>query len=176
MFPATDRNSAISGITQIAQSNQRANHNCYAFIIGSPSQPSEKGSSDDGEPSGTAGRPMLSVLEQQGIGDVAVVVTRYFGGIKLGTGGLVRAYMRGVQQALSEAELTEKAPSSILSLTFDYQFQPVVKANVESLGGTVTDSSFTDRVDCTIAVPTDQMETVKERLQEITAGSIIIRP
>ena len=85
-----------------------ATHNCYAFVVGPPGSTGQIGMSDDGEPGGTAGRPMLAVLLGSGVGDIAVVVTRYFGGIKLGTGGLVRAYSGGVKAVLAALPRREK--------------------------------------------------------------------
>jgi uncharacterized YigZ family protein len=85
-----------------------ASHNCFAFLAGPPGSTAQMGMSDDGEPSGTAGRPMLAVLQGSGVGDIAVVATRYYGGTKLGTGGLVRAYAGGVKSVLASLPLREK--------------------------------------------------------------------
>ncbi|HEX9115489.1 MAG TPA: YigZ family protein, partial [Anaerolineae bacterium] len=99
---------ARSFVSEMRAEFSDATHNCFAFLVGPPGSSAQAGMSDDGEPAGTAGRPMLAVLSGCGAGDIAVVVTRYFGGTKLGTGGLVRAYSGGVKAALAELPLTEK--------------------------------------------------------------------
>ena len=91
-------------IDSVRQQYSDANHNCWAMIAGQPSNVMQQGQSDDGEPKGTAGKPMLNALQHSGLGNIVVVVTRYFGGIKLGAGGLVRAYTRGVTESLSQLE------------------------------------------------------------------------
>ncbi len=94
-----------------------ATHNCWAYHIGAPDDTSRVGYSDDGEPHGTAGRPMLTQIEGSGMGDVLAVVTRYFGGVKLGTGGLVRAYQGGVKNALEKVPRKEKIPLAFLAFS-----------------------------------------------------------
>lgn len=91
-------------IDSVSQQYSDANHNCWAMIAGQPSNVLQQGQSDDGEPKGTAGKPMLNALQHSGLGNIVVVVTRYFGGIKLGAGGLVRAYTRGVTESLTQLE------------------------------------------------------------------------
>lgn len=98
--PTPNRAEAERFIAQLKAEHPSANHNCWAHIAGSPDDTQNRGCSDDGEPKGTAGRPMLTVLEHSGLGDITVVVTRYFGGIKLGTGGLARAYSQAVREGL----------------------------------------------------------------------------
>jgi uncharacterized YigZ family protein len=97
-----------------------ATHNCWAFVVGPPGQSGRVGMSDDGEPHGTAGRPMLSILLHSGVGDVAAVVTRYYGGTRLGTGGLVRAYTGGVQKALATMPLGEHIELAMLEIVVSY--------------------------------------------------------
>jgi uncharacterized YigZ family protein len=99
-----------------------ATHNCYAFVAGPPGSTAQIGMSDDGEPSGTAGKPMLAVLLGSGVGDVAVVVTRYFGGTRLGTAGLVRAYRGGVRAVLAELPLVEKVALATLVASGPYRW------------------------------------------------------
>ena len=106
--PAATSEAACAFIAEIRAEFADASHNCYAFVAGPPGSTGQIGMSDDGEPSGTAGRPMMAVLLGSGVGDVAVVVTRYFGGIKLGTGGLVRADSAGVKAVLAALPVTEK--------------------------------------------------------------------
>ncbi|MGO2090089.1 MAG: YigZ family protein [Oceanisphaera sp.] len=104
-----------------------ARHHCWAFVAGQPSDSRVLGFSDDGEPSGTAGKPMLAQLQGSGVGEITAVVVRYFGGIKLGTGGLVRAYGGTLSMALAELSLTERRLFSELSITVHYADMPVVE-------------------------------------------------
>jgi uncharacterized YigZ family protein len=110
-------------IQQMNQLYADASHNCWAYIVGNPQSTTLIGCSDDGEPSGTAGKPMLHVLQHSGIGDIVVVCTRYFGGTKLGTGGLARAYGGGTKLALEQLPLKQKIHYSKLSCYLQYHQQ-----------------------------------------------------
>jgi uncharacterized YigZ family protein len=105
---APTRAAAVAFIQLVKTRQPEARHHCWAYIAGHPEHSVERASSDDGEPQGTAGKPMLNVLQHKGIGEVVVVVSRYFGGIKLGAGGLVRAYSSAVQQAMDALTLTQR--------------------------------------------------------------------
>jgi uncharacterized YigZ family protein len=111
---------ASAFIDEVRKEFPDATHNCWAYLIGPPGTSARVGMSDDGEPHGTAGRPMLAALQHGGIGDISVVVTRYYGGTKLGTGGLVRAYGGGVQRALAGLAVVERVEWAALSLIVDY--------------------------------------------------------
>ena len=111
---------AKSFIERIKQEFPDATHNCWAYAAGAPGQTSKVGYSDDGEPHGTAGRPMLQVLLHCGVGEITMVVTRWFGGVKLGTGGLVRAYQDSVRENLATLPLAEKVPTVELDVQLDY--------------------------------------------------------
>lgn len=115
LIPCSQLEQAKSLIEQY--SDPQATHNCVAYIIG----PHER-AYDDGEPSGTAGMPMLNVLKMQGLSNIIAIVTRYFGGIKLGAGGLTRAYSQSVAQALKEAQIVEKEPVDLYEITLDYTY------------------------------------------------------
>src|SRR5215203_4399750 len=103
-------------IAEVGAEFHDASHNCWAYVVGPPGSTGQVGMSDDGEPHGTAGRPMLTVLLHSGLGDLCVVVTRYFGGTLLGKGGLVKAYSGGVQLALADLPTTERVPKSQLEI------------------------------------------------------------
>lgn len=107
-------------VKEMNQTYPDARHHCWAYIVGNPESTTLIGCSDDGEPSGTAGKPMLNVLQHAGIGDIAIVCTRYFGGVKLGTGGLARAYGGGVKLALEQLSLAEKIEYQEIQLTLEY--------------------------------------------------------
>ncbi|MGL5653411.1 YigZ family protein [Vibrio misgurnus] len=123
-----DSHSAKAFIEQIKQLHTGARHHCWAFVAGRPENSMLWGFSDDGEPSGTAGKPMLAQLTGSHIGEICAVVTRYYGGVLLGTGGLVKAYGGGVQQALKQLQTIEKKITTQLSLTLDYPMIPLMQA------------------------------------------------
>lgn len=159
-------------INAIKKEHYKATHNCSAFIIGEHSD--IKRTSDDGEPSGTAGVPMLGVLENHHITNSCVVVTRYFGGIKLGAGGLIRAYAGSVAQAVREIGLVEIKEQVVLGITLSYsqyqEFANFLKDNklVEQ------DPMFTDRVATTIFVDKEDTSSITAALVEFYNGKILI--
>lgn len=123
---AGNREEALSILQQARADYPDARHHCWAYLIGPPHSPATAAMSDDGEPSGTAGKPILNVLQHKDIGDLMVVVIRYFGGIKLGAGGLVRAYSQAAQQAIDSLELTAYVPMQQLVVHCDFaQEQPL---------------------------------------------------
>lgn len=117
-------------VSRVKGEHSSARHHCWGFVAGRPGDSMLFGFSDDGEPSGTAGKPILAQLSGSGIGEVTAVVTRYYGGIRLGTGGLVKAYGGGVQQALKGVVTLEKKIVTRLSLELDYAMVPVIRASL----------------------------------------------
>ncbi len=117
---AATAESAKAFVKQMNQRYPDATHHCWAYIVGNPQSTTLVGCSDDGEPSGTAGKPMLHVLQHSGIGDIVVVCTRFFGGTKLGTGGLARAYGGGVKLALEQLHLKQKIEYQPISFEIEY--------------------------------------------------------
>ncbi len=146
-----------------------ASHNCSAFTIGRNHELTR--CSDDGEPSGTAGRPMLDVLLREDIHNAAVVVTRYFGGTLLGTGGLVRAYQKSVQEGLAAAQVIEKQPGRMLEINADYNSIGRIQYLLAQRQITVTDSEYTDRVVLRAMVPAAQKEALEKEITEGTSGN-----
>lgn len=157
-------------IAAIKKEHYKATHNCSAFIIGEKSD--IKRTSDDGEPSGTAGVPMLGVLEKHNLTNLCVVVTRYFGGIKLGAGGLIRAYAGSVSLAIKEIGLVEIKEQASLRLKLSYsQYQDFANfLKVQNLEE--TDTIFTELVDTTIYIDKNIKETTKRNLTEFFNGKI----
>ena len=157
-------------IASIKKEHYKATHNCSAFIIGEKSD--IKRTSDDGEPSGTAGVPMLGVLEKHDLTNLCVVVTRYFGGIKLGAGGLIRAYAGSVALAIKEIGLVEIKEQAGLRLKLSYsQYQDFANfLKVQNLEE--TDTIFTELVDTTIYIDKNIKETTKKKLTEFFNGKI----
>lgn len=162
---------ASNWIQTIRKENHDATHHCYAYII----HPHQKKSSDDGEPSGTAGRPILEVIEHHHLYQTAVVITRYFGGKKLGTGGLVRGYQQAAQLAIEQARIVKKEPHRELICYVDYQLWGKMEHYIHSLDYQVDPPIFTDSVRCSIWVPTEQEESIKKQLSQWFQGQIKIQ-
>ena len=159
-------------ITAIKKEHYKATHNCSAFIIGERSE--IKRTSDDGEPSGTAGVPMLGVLENHNLTNVCVVVTRYFGGIKLGAGGLIRAYAGSVALAVKEIGIIEIKEQAGIAIQMSYaQYQEynnfLKEHNLMEL-----DTNFTDQVDTMIYVDKEEKENIKAALVEFFHGKVTL--
>ena len=159
-------------ITAIKKEHYKATHNCSAFIIGERSE--IKRTSDDGEPSGTAGVPMLGVLENHNLTNVCVVVTRYFGGIKLGAGGLIRAYASSVALAVKEIGIVEIKEQAGIQIQMSYaQYQEygnfLKEHNLMEL-----ETNFTDQVETIIFVDKEDKETIKASLIEFFNGKVTL--
>ena len=168
MFPVNDEQQAKDIISIIKKQHHQANHSCSAYRIRGP-QLTER-YSDDGEPSGTAGMPMLDVLRGAALENILVVVTRYYGGIKLGTGGLVRAYTKSCQNALESARIIEIDRFSPVSITVDYTMSGKVDYHINSEGLLLDDTEYGENVTYTIYSPEDQCETLAAILTELTNG------
>lgn len=147
-----------------------ANHHCWAFIAAEPHALTGLGSSDDGEPSGTAGRPMLAVLTGAEIGQVCVVVTRFFGGTKLGTGGLVRAYSQAVRAVLEQTPLATREPQAHYRLTYPYSLTAAVDALLNGFEVSRNDQQFTEQVQLELSLPLGQEVAFAEALSEQLHG------
>ncbi len=148
-----------------------ASHNVPAFIVGHGNNVTAH-CSDDGEPSGTAGRPALMVLQGSGLGDVAVVVTRYFGGTKLGTGGLVKAYGDAVKAVLAVLPLAQKVPTHTLLLAVPYHLFEQVKLLVEAENGRILDETFAADVTLAVQFTQTRFPIFQEKLQELSHGQL----
>lgn len=157
-------------VESIRRANADATHNCWAYAAGAPGQTARIGSSDDGEPHGTAGRPMLQVLLHCGIGEICVVVTRWFGGVKLGTGGLVRAYTTATARALEAAEVVTVRSVVELEVTVDYSLYERAALLIQVAGAKLADPQFTDRVTLRWQMPEGTEPPLLEQLRELTRG------
>ena len=146
-----------------------ARHNCTAYIIEN-GESIQKRSSDDGEPQGTAGHPMLDVLENEGIVNIAAVVTRYFGGTLLGTGGLVRSYTKAVQDALENSEIIERQQGTEVTLKVDYQSIGKMEYFLASYELVPIGKNYGEDVEIKLAVPDDKMKKLREETDRITGG------
>lgn len=170
----TDKQKAKEFIDTVSKKYSDASHNCYAFVAGNPDSTTDIGFGDDGEVSGTAGKPILSVLQHKKIGEIVVVVSRYFGGTKLGTGGLVRAYTSSVQDALDKLPLEDCVALKSITLKFDYQYENTVRQVLNKFSLEIADSIYTDNVDMKLEVPEDNLNQLETELQNSTSGKIEI--
>jgi uncharacterized YigZ family protein len=148
-----------------------ATHNCWAYVVGPPGDTRRIGMSDAGEPSGTAGRPMLDVLLGSGVGDVAAVVTRYYGGVKLGRGGLVRAYGGAVKLALDGLPLTERVETAELFVGIGYPAITPLKNVLGRFEAVVIEESYGSRVDLRIRLPREHIRAFRETVAALTDGT-----
>lgn len=163
---------ALSFIEEMRKKYWDARHNCYAYTIGYNRELTR--CSDDGEPSGTAGRPMLDVLLGENLFNTAVVVTRYFGGVLLGTGGLVRAYSSAVQEGLRASTVIEKIRGIVLSVTTDYTGIGRLQYIAGERGLPILESEYTDQVALKLLVPSSQIATVQKAITESSSGRAVM--
>lgn len=169
--PATTLAEAKAFVQRIRSEFADATHNVPAYLVGFP--PSVIAHcSDDGEPAGTAGRPVLAVLQGSGIGDVAVVITRYFGGTKLGTGGLVRAYSQAAQAVLAQLPLAEKLSVYTVMLTLPYNMLERVRRLVSEWQGQILQESFAGNVIITARFTTVQFPNFQNALGDLSHGAL----
>ena len=159
---------ALERIAEMKKQNYDASHNCWAYII----KDGPMRFSDDGEPGGTAGNPMMQVLQREQLSNVVCVVTRYFGGILLGAGGLVRAYTKGAKLAIDAAGKSIKRVWTVLYVPCPYTFYERVKLETEAFGGIIRDTQFGAEVELEILVAREQTEAFLEKLTDMTAGTV----
>lgn len=167
--PVDDEDAANSFIDQVKEGHKRATHNVFAYLINEQVMRS----SDDGEPGGTAGRPVLEVLKKQNLERTAVVVTRYFGGIKLGTGGLARAYSDAAIKAVDRAGIVERRLHQEVIVQVDYQFFGPVKGELELCGGLFQDIKYDEQVTISCLLPVDI--DIFPVLEGVTSGQVELK-
>ena len=176
LAPAGSVEEAQAAIDAVRREFPDATHHCWAYVVGPPGSSDRVGMSDDGEPHGTAGRPMLKVLSHGGVGDVVAVVTRYYGGTKLGKGGLVRAYGGGVQQALASLAVVEKIAYRRVKLFLDYGHVAACRRLAEALQVCFLHETYAVDVAFELAVPVDAAEAFETRLRQLSNGRYLLEP
>lgn len=157
---APEVSDAKAFIKQLNQQEPDATHHCWSYIIGNPNSTTLMACSDDGEPSGTAGMPMLNVLKYADIGDICTVITRYYGGTKLGTGGLARAYGGGVKLALETLPIQERVFTETLKLSCNYDLQPQIEYLLKEHQAQIKQIDFSSAVDFQVEVPQDHLQAL----------------
>ena len=174
LAPAPTVEEAKAFIARVRAEFPDANHNCWAYVVGPPGSTATVGMSDDGEPHGTAGRPMLTALLHGGVGEVAVVVTRYFGGTLLGKGGLVRAYTGCVQQALEALPTTERVPRVLLAVELEYASVDGVRRMLPGYEAELVAEEYATTVGYRLALPLTQVEAFQKALLDLTHGQALL--
>lgn len=168
--------SAKAFIEQIKHKHSDARHNCWAYVAGRPQDSLLWGFSDDGEPSGTAGKPILAQLSGSGVGELCAVVTRYYGGIRLGTGGLVKAYGGGVSQALKQLKTVEKKITTLLTLRLDYSLVPLVQSIMAQYQAVEQQANYGADVNFVIEIEQQQVDAFTQVVINKTSAKVVVTP
>ena len=163
-YPVHSREQAMFHVEQLRVQYADARHYCWAYIIGDPDNTTSAGFDDDGEPSGTAGRPILNVLQHKSIGNVIIIVVRYFGGIKLGAGGLTRAYAGSAQAAVDQMTLSPYVAMTQVQILAEFATEAQCRYVVESLNGRIDKVTYSKQVTLAVTLAEADIETLKERL------------
>lgn len=166
--PVSSEEEALAFLAEIRAKHRDARHNCFAYIL----QNGVKRASDDGEPQGTAGVPIMEVVEREGLTDVIVVVTRYFGGILLGAGGLVRAYAHAAKLAVDAAQRKVMSPAVLVEMQMDYNQYGRINNVLSKYTAIVQDTTFTDMVTMRILFIERDVEAFRAELTEMTAATV----
>ena len=172
--PVQSRDEAMHWVQHYRERYPDASHVCWAYSIGHTRQPEAQACNDDGEPSGTAGRPMLHVLTERELGNCLAVVVRYFGGVKLGAGGLVRAYSAAVSQAANLAELSTVSPQLELTVQVNFADESKVRQLLSQHQGDLLSSDYSHLVTLTIRLQQSAEAAFCQQLNNLTAGSAVI--
>lgn len=159
---------ALARIQEMKKQHYDATHNCWAYII----KDGPTRFSDDGEPGGTAGMPMVQVLQREGLSNIVCVVTRYFGGILLGAGGLVRAYTKGAKIAVDAAGKSMKRVWSVLYVPCPYTYYERIKLEIAAFGGIIRTTDFGSEVELELLLPEAQTQPFLRRLTDLTAATV----
>ena len=168
--PVTSTAEAQAFIASIKSEFPDANHNCWAYLVGPPESTDQVGLSDDGEPHGVAGKPMLIALQYSGLGDTAVVVSRYFGGVKLGKGGMVKAYTAAVKTALEQLSRAERVAWVSFLATFDYALVTPFERRLAEFEAEILDMDYGEKVGCRLRLPEENRDGFCKMFDDLSAG------
>jgi len=168
--PAAGEEEALAFLEQVRERHKGANHHCYAWQIGADDQ--FQRSADAGEPAGTAGRPILEAIKRAGLHNTAIVVTRYFGGVLLGAGGLTRAYGKAAQLAIEAAALVERIPAARIALHFEYGLLGKIETYCSQRGLLLTDKLYAERVCFICLIEEDGRAAIEKELTDLSNGTL----
>ena len=166
VFHARNRDEAMQHLQELRERYPDARHHCWAYLLGDPKTPKSAAMSDDGEPSGTAGKPILNVMQHKDVGDIMIVVVRYFGGIKLGAGGLVRAYSGATQQAYSELATIKKQNFIEMEIQCTFRDEQKIRHHIERLEGRVENIDYGLDLRILFAIPEQHVSVFRSQLSE----------
>ncbi|MBP2628155.1 MAG: hypothetical protein H6Q68_2866 [Firmicutes bacterium] len=161
---------AVAFIEQIKKKHWNATHNCSAYMVGENDQ--HQRADDDGEPSGTAGKPILEIIKKSGLKDTVIVITRYFGGIKLGAGGLIRAYGKSASAGIKETGIVERQGHTRISVEIDYNQLGMLENQLRQQGYIIADKQFADKITLIVLEKLGQEEVLKQKITDWTAGQV----
>lgn len=159
-----DREAGMTWLAEIKAEYPDARHHCWAYQIGNPSCATNAGMGDDGEPSGTAGKPILNVLQHKKIGDIMIIVVRYFGGIKLGAGGLTRAYGQAAQAVMDVLQTQQEVPKTEIKVICDFAQEQPLRHWLSLVEGEILNVDYQQQVTVNIQLPDDQVESLSATL------------
>ena len=168
VFPVESEEEALERIQQLKKKYYDATHNCWAYVI----RDGAMRFSDDGEPGGTAGNPMMQVLQREQLFNVVCIVTRYFGGVLLGAGGLVRAYTKGAKIAIDAAGKSMKRVWTVLYIPCPYNFYERVKLEIAAFDGVLRETTFGAEVELEVLVAADRAKAFLDRITDMTAATV----
>jgi len=175
LAPVATVDDAHAFVRAVSEESADATHNCWASVAGPPGSTARIGMSDAGEPRGTAGRPMLTALLHGGVGDVAAVVTRWYGGTKLGTGGLARAYAGAVVEALDSLPRVERVERATLDVALDWAHVSTLRALLDASEAAIADERFAERATYRVVLPRDRVPAFLAALGDATRGAADVR-
>jgi uncharacterized YigZ family protein len=175
LHPVSSREESLEWVNYYREKYSDANHVCWAYVIGNTRQPLTQAFSDDGEPSGTAGKPMLHVLTEREVGNSVAIVVRYFGGVKLGAGGLVRAYSGAVSEAVNLATLVQVIPKTQINVTISFAREAKIRHLIEQVKGTILAVNYTQDVALEIELAVADKDEFCRRAIEETSGDARIQ-
>lgn len=152
-----------------------ARHHCWAYLLGNPACATNAGMGDDGEPSGTAGKPILNVLQHKDVGDVMIIVVRYFGGIKLGAGGLTRAYSQAAQSVMTELPIKQHIHYQAVDIFCDYAQEQLIRHKLSLLEGKVSSVVYTNPIHIEAAIPSQAFADLRLTLASLANTRLSVR-
>ncbi|WP_439425900.1 YigZ family protein [Oenococcus alcoholitolerans] len=173
LSPISSEERAAGLIEETKNKNKRANHYCFAYVLGDNRELQRI--SDNGEPAGTAGKPILDCIEKNDLSDVLITVTRYFGGIKLGAGGLIRAYSESAEKSIKKAKLFASEKRQVFKISFDYGSFDTLKYFFKKNDIDTSKISFGEKISCEISVKISESQLILEEIANILSGNIQIK-
>ncbi|MDO5028386.1 MAG: YigZ family protein [Bacillota bacterium] len=172
-FPVENEDQALDLIAKIKEKHKDATHNCWAYVLG-PKKMIQR-FDDDGEPSGTAGLPILEVIKREDLTNIVLVVTRYFGGTLLGSGGLIRAYSKGAKIAIDAGQIVDMAPYKLMAYNYDYVHHGKIMNLIETQGYKLIEAIYTDKVEIHLLLAKKRVDNLSKSLLNITSGQLTSR-